>query len=47
MIRLEGYWAYDQVCMGGLCTNATFGMGTAEYPPASFAIGPMEGILVC
>jgi len=42
---LQGHWAYDIVCLGGLCANATFGMGTAEYPPGSFSEDPTDGIL--
>jgi len=34
---LEGFWAHDEVCLGRMCVNATFGMATAEYPAASFA----------
>ncbi len=45
--RLQGFWATDNVCFGGLCTTATFGMGTAEYPSTSFyAPDGFEGILV-
>eukprot|EP00026_Physarum_polycephalum_P009272 Phypoly_transcript_09388.p1 GENE.Phypoly_transcript_09388~~Phypoly_transcript_09388.p1 ORF type:complete len:434 (+),score=43.22 Phypoly_transcript_09388:94-1395(+) len=42
---LQGFWATDKVCLGSLCTTATFGMGTAEYPPSSFSSGEMDGIL--
>ena len=44
--RLQGFWATDKVCLGSICTTATFGMGTDEYPSGSFYDPPFDGILV-
>eukprot|EP01111_Echinosteliopsis_oligospora_P011016 TRINITY_DN3532_c1_g1_i1.p1 TRINITY_DN3532_c1_g1~~TRINITY_DN3532_c1_g1_i1.p1 ORF type:complete len:376 (+),score=93.40 TRINITY_DN3532_c1_g1_i1:75-1202(+) len=41
---LGGYWAMDKVCWGGLCVDATFGMGELEFPNDSLGNSGILGL---